>query len=641
MVQQVPDDIFKGARGWINSRPLRPRDLRGKVILLDFWTYCCINCHHVLPDLARLEQKYRNQLVVIGIHSPKFDAERSTENIRQKVDEYRIKHPVVNDADRIIWNRFDVSAWPTLVLIAPNGQIIGRVSGEGHYEVLDRAIGQLVERARAAGTLDETPLVFPAESDKPRESGLYAPGKILADAKNDRLFIADTGHNRIVVTNRKGDLIATIGSGETGANDGDYAKASFNRPQGMCLFEGKLYVADTENHMIRAVDLESKTVATVAGTGTQAPPRSPGGPARQTPLNSPWDVLPLPGTRRLAIAMAGPHQIWTLDLDAGTVGPWAGNGVENIQDGSLSDAEFAQPSGLATDGKHLFVADSETSSVRSITLSGKAPYVDTIVGQGLFAFGDIDGQGPQVRLQHCLGLAYGDGKLYIADTYNNKIKVCDPKARTVRTLVGDGRAGQSDDPPRFYQPGGLSLAGEVLYVADTNNDAIRTIDLKTRRVATLPLAGVKPPEPPSRRPTFPNAEVAEVPATKVAPGKSLTLDVTLNLPAGFKLNPDAPIRYLLEAPSQPEALSEVVSPRGGRVDPPASTFQVSVPFAKEMSEGQDVQLKLSVSAFICKVGNEGYCTIKNYVWNVPISFVSGGASSIKLANATAGASLKK
>lgn len=487
--QQEAVPSFEGGVGWINSGPIELASLKGKIVLLDFWTFCCINCHHILPDLAKLEAKYKNELVVIGVHSAKFEAERETENIRRKVSEYRIKHPVVNDANMEIWRRFGVNSWPTLVLIDPAGNYLGSVSGEGHYALLDRVIGQLAEQFKAKGQLNLKPLEFPAESDQPHDGPLLFPGKVLADKAGNRLFISDTGHNRIVQTDLNGANPVVIGHGGEGLVDGDYQTARFNRQQGMFLEGETLYVADTENHAIRAIDLKSRKVATIAGIGSQSP-RSPlerySGEARNSALSSPWDLVQIPGSRDLYIAMAGPHQIWKLDLKAGKIGVWAGSGIENILDGNLAIARFAQPSGLATDGENLFVADSEVSGVRQITgIKTDKPVVRTIAGEGLFDFGDRDGNGSEVRLQHCLGLTYGQNQLFIADTYNNKIKVCDPKTRAVTTFAGAIQSGESDSPARFYQPGGLSIAGDSLYVADTNNHKIRVIDLKTKAVKTL------------------------------------------------------------------------------------------------------------------------------------------------------------
>ena len=499
---------LEGGVGWINSGPISLADLRGKIVFLDFWTYCCINCHHILPTLAKLEAKYKNELVVIGVHSAKFDAERDTENIRRKVAEYRIKHPVVNDANMIIWNRFGVRSWPTLVAIDPDGEYLGSASGEVPFEELDRIVGELVIRYK--DRLNRKPLEFPMEPPPGDPGPLLFPGKVLADPSGNRLFISDTGHNRIVQTDLDGGHPVVIGDGQEGLADGDFATARFNRPQGMCLVGETLYVADTENHAIRGVDLKARRVSTVSGTGSQSL-RSPlvrySGPARSSALSSPWDLIQLPGSPSIYIAMAGPHQIWKYDPTDETIGVWAGSGHENIQDGDLVTARFAQPSGLATDGDNLFVADSEVSGVRIIRdVKSGEPMVGRIVGEGLFDFGDQDGVGPEVRLQHCLGLAYASGKLYIADTYNNKIKVCDPTTKEVKTLAGTGAAGDSDDPPSFYQPGGLSVAGNRLYVADTNNHKIRVIDLETGKVSTLKTPGLAAPgsdavpEPPASGP---------------------------------------------------------------------------------------------------------------------------------------------
>jgi thiol-disulfide isomerase/thioredoxin len=486
---------FEGAVEWINSGPISFSQLRGKIVLLDFWTYCCINCHHVLPTLAKLEAKYKNELVIIGVHSGKFSAERNSENIRRKIAEYRIRHPVVNDANLVIWERFEVTSWPTLVLIGPDGTLLDKASGEVSFETLDRAIGQLI--ARYKNQLNSKPLELLDSQEAAAKTPLLFPGKVLADIKGERLFVSDTGHNRIVRTDLRGASAVIIGSGDEGLIDGGYEHARFNRPQGMCLVGDILYIADTENHAIRAVDLKAHQVSTVAGIGSQAhrkPIDNAMGPARTTAISSPWDIAQLPGSSSLFIAMAGPHQIWKLDLKAGRIGVWAGSGIENIRDGDLHAACFAQPSGLATDGESLFVADSEVSGIRQISRIGTPkPHVGRIVGEGLFEFGDVDGAGPRVRLQHCLGVTFYEGKLYIADTYNNKIKVCALKSREVKTFAGDGKPGSDDDPARFYQPGGLSAAGSSLYVADTNNHKIRVIDLATHAVKTLALAGLSPP----------------------------------------------------------------------------------------------------------------------------------------------------
>jgi len=635
--QPLVADPLDGGGDWINAAaPIRLRDLRGKIVLLDFWTFCCINCHHVIADLTKLEEKYKGQLVVIGVHTPKFIAERDTGNVRQKVREYGVKHPVVNDSDQIIWNRLEIQSWPTLMLFDPDGRPVGSVSGEGNYAALDGAISKLIDQFRGKG-LNETPFKFFAESEKADTTPLLYPGKVLADAVGNRLFVSDTGHNRVVMTDLQGKKPTLIGSGSTGMTDGAYDKAEFHRPQGMALLGETLYVADTENHAVRAVDLKKKTVTTVAGTGAiahaVARTHTPG-LAHKTALNSPWDLTHTEGSHILYVAMAGPHQIWRFDTEAGQIGPWAGTGVENILDGPIATANFAQPSGITTDGAHLFVADSEVSAVREISLGAGKHLVRSIVGEGLFEFGDEDGQGPAVRLQHCLGVTYGDGKLFIADTYNNKIKVCDPKARTVKTFVGSGARGVKDSPAEFYQPGGLSLAGNTLFVADTNNHNVRMVDVTTKAVSTLDLGDLKPPAPRARKPAFPNATKVEAPKVEVGPGKELTLSVTLPIPPGYKLSEEegSSMPVVVETPGKTELIDASKLPETGtRIEPPAKRFTLKVPFAKPLSKGDTLDLKVSVLSLICSEGSK-LCMIKSYVWTVPVTVTRDGESTIELPN---------
>jgi sugar lactone lactonase YvrE len=489
----MPAPELDGGVAWLNTAaPVRIKDLRGKVVVLDFWTLCCINCMHTLPDLARLEKKYPNELVVIGVHSAKFDNEKSTESIRKAILRYQISHPVVNDAEMRIWDTYGATSWPSLYLIDPEGFLVAKGAGEGLYEPLDQAIATLIKEHRAKKTLKEKPLQFqPARAQELGDSPLYFPGKVLADAAGKRLFIADSTHHRIVITDWAGKKIAVAGAGEPGADDGPFAAAHFNDPQGMALDGETLYVADRKNHLIRALDLKGGKVRTVAGTGNQGQDRDGGGPARKVGLNSPWDLLLHDG--RLYIAMAGHHQIWTMDLAKGTVERFAGSGRENIRDGLPHFACFAQPSGLASDGKTLYVADSEVSAVRAVPLDGSGE-VRTLVGVDLFKFGDVDGEGDKVRLQHALGVAWHDGKLYVADTYNSKIKVLDPATRSCQTFLG-GEAEGWLATPVLFEPGGICYADGKLFVADTNAHRVRVVDLKTKTIATLKLQGVEAPKP--------------------------------------------------------------------------------------------------------------------------------------------------
>lgn len=478
---RAPD--FPPGFTWLNTdHPLTLKELRGRVVLLDFWTYCCINCQHILPDLAYLEQKYAEApFTVIGVHSAKFENEQEPANIRDAILRHGIQHPVVVDEDHAIWEAYGVRGWPTLVLLDPRGYVLGGVSGEGHRDLLDTTIAQVLDAYGAKGLLSSATLELPLERELRPITALSYPGKVLADAVGNRLFIADSGYNRLVITDLDGQPLEVIGTGTPGKDDGPFETATFHGPQGMALLGNFLYVADTENHLIRRLDLVARTVETVAGTGAQARGRERGGPALQTALNSPWDLCAV--GEQISIAMAGPHQIWRFDPVAAEVAVFAGSGREARIDGPAHEAAFAQPSGIATDGRQLFVADSEISSVRVVSL-GQQPAVCTLAGGDLFAFGDQDGVGDTVRLQHCLGITYAEGVLYLADTYNHKVKRIDPASGAVLTLLGDGTAGDaSGERPRFREPGGLSVAGARLYIADTNNHRIQVADLLAPGVA--------------------------------------------------------------------------------------------------------------------------------------------------------------
>jgi thiol-disulfide isomerase/thioredoxin len=505
---------------WVNTAgPLSLADFRGRFVLLDFWTFCCINCMHVLPELKKLEHEFPNELVVVGIHSAKFEGEQDTDNIREAAQRYEIEHPVVNDVGMKIWNTFGVRSWPTLVLIDPEGNVVWAANGERDFEEIKAVIEMGLPYYRAQGLLKPAPRPTLVGADQ--QTPLKFPGKILADEASRRLFISDSNHNRIVVAGLDGKLLAIIGSGTIGAADGAFEACSFHHPQGMALVGDMLYVADTENHLLRKADLKARQVATIAGTGKKGnglsafdEPETTTGKSdaearpslKNIALASPWALWHQGND--LYIAMAGRHQIWKMPLDESSIGPYAGNGREDIVDGPLlpnvpydaNYASFAQPSGLTSDGKRLFVADSEGSTVRSVPFDSNGK-VETLVGLTgtLFDFGDVDGAGRDVRLQHPLDVAWWDGKLYVADTYNNKIKVIDVDKRSCQTFTGSGKAGNADadsgGAATFNEPEGIAAAGGKLYVADTNSHAIRVIDLaEPHRVTTLKIEGLSAPD---------------------------------------------------------------------------------------------------------------------------------------------------
>lgn len=497
--------------GWLNTaRCLSLGELRGKLVLLDFWTYGCINCLHVLDDLRYLERKYAGRpFVVVGVHSPKFSHEQGAEPVRQAVARYGIEHPVLLDNERRTWDAYAVRAWPTLVLVDPRGYVLGRVAGEGNRDRLDAAIGHALDLLADTAPMESAPLPIRLEA----ESGAYAlaspllyPGKVLADAPSKRLVLADTGHHRLVVANLDGSEPTTIGSGKPGQRNGDASVAQFRSPQGLALdsVRGILYVADAGNHLLRSVDLRTLRVATLAGTGEERVHGPSTGPACDVPLNSPWDICLLGD--KLYIAMAGTHSIWVYSVGEKTVTRFAGNGAEGRADGPLAQASFAQPSGLTTDGSRLYVADSESSCIREVAAGTAAEHgtVRTIAGGDLFHFGLRDGTGDEARFQHPLGIVCAsDGArqrsvLYVADTYNGCIRVVDPSSGLVETLAvranTDGTGDAQTIAPALREPGGISCANGALYVADTNAHAIRRIDLTTGECRAVTFASLCAPE---------------------------------------------------------------------------------------------------------------------------------------------------
>ncbi len=442
---------------------------------------------HALAQLRELERAFPEEISIVSVHSPKFSAEQFTSSVREAVLRFGITHPVVNDRRMRVWQEYTVRAWPTLMFVDPEGRVIARHEGEINPEAGKELLAEMVKEFDAAHQLDHRPLSFTHETAA--EALLAFPGKVAVQAEANRIAASDSTHNRVLVMDLTGRVQHVIGSGEVGLVDDLFEQAQFNRPQGV-LFDGDmLYVADSENHSIRRVNLVTGQVETIAGTGEQAGMSDTPveGPAREAALSSPWD-LALAG-KELYIAMAGMHQVFVLHLDSNILEPFAGNGYEGLEDGPRLEAMFAQPMGLALneDKTVLYVADSETSAVRGIALTG-AQEVITFVGTGLFDFGDVDGVGDEVRLQHVQGLSFANDTLYLADTYNNRIKVLYPPKREVLSYAGTGLAGYKDDiisAAQFNEPSGLAFADGKLYVADTNNHAIRVIHLAPGIVETL------------------------------------------------------------------------------------------------------------------------------------------------------------
>ncbi|XP_077358390.1 NHL repeat-containing protein 2 isoform X2 [Festucalex cinctus] len=651
---KMPD--FENGLEWLNTEaPLSfRRELAGKVVLLDFFTYCCINCMHILPDLHHLEQKHSVQdgLVIVGVHSAKFPNEKVLDNVRSAVLRYDIRHPVVNDGEASLWHQLEVSCWPTLVLVGPRGNLLFSLVGEGHRDRLTLFADVSLRYYREKEMLRAHPVGVKLYRDSLPPSILSFPGKICMDHASDRLAIADTGHHRILVVSSTCWVLHVIGGPESGRRDGSLSEATFNSPQGVAMKGDVVYVADTENHLIRKIDLSEGRVSTLAGLGVQGTDKAGGAMGNQQPISSPWDVaLGSAGgveDNVLWVAMAGTHQIWALFLadgklpkgsqsKAGTCVRWAGSGnEENRNNAYPHKAAFAQPSGLAAAPEEpwrcLFVADSESSTVRTLALTDGA--VKLLVGgerdpMNLFAFGDVDGKGVDAKLQHPLGVAWSPQQklLYVADSYNHKIKVVDPKTKQCSTLAGTGEAGDAVGPDfvmsLFNEPGGICVGtgGKLLYVADTNNHQVKVLDLQSKTVSlfvissdSLDSAPAKA-KAPTKTPKMPRGAVrVDMPPVAVCAGQTVVMSLTLSLPEGAKLTDEAPSCWALSAEGDEWLLdAQVVT---GAIKDLSKPLHVAAKLP-EVLKNLRAGLTLGVWLYFCTAA-EAACTMRAAAFYQPL-----------------------
>ncbi|MFJ4034750.1 NHL domain-containing thioredoxin family protein [Streptomyces griseoluteus] len=587
---RAPELIGKG--GWLNTggKNLTLADLRGKCVVVDFWTFCCINCLHVLDELRELEERHRDTVVVVGVHSPKFVHEAEHQAVVDAVERYGVEHPVLDDPELATWKQYAVRAWPTLVVIDPEGYVVAQHAGEGHVHAIERLVAELEAEHEAKGTLrrGDGPYVAP----EPEPTVLRFPGKALL-LPSGNFLVSDTTRHQLVELAEDGEsVVRRIGTGARGFTDGSAGQASFNEPQGLALLDdGSVVVADTVNHALRRLDLASGAVTTLAGTGGQWMQGAPtSGPAREVALSSPWDVALFGG--RVWIAMAGVHQLWTYDPAAETVRVAAGTTNEGLVDGPGAEAWFAQPSGLAAAGDRLWLADSETSALRWVDLDGA---VHTAVGTGLFDFGHRDGEAGQALLQHPLGVtALPDGSVAVADTYNHALRRFDPATGEVTTLATDLR-----------EPSDAVLVGDDIVVVESARHRLTRLRLPEEAVRVEAVA-----------------HRTQRAATEVAPGR-LRLDVIFQAPAGQKLDTRyGPSTRLLVSATPPELLL-----KGEGAD---SDLSRELELDPAVTEGV---LHVSAMAASCDddPANEyPACHVHQQDWGVPVRLVAGAADRLPL-----------
>ncbi|MFF0385255.1 thioredoxin-like domain-containing protein [Streptomyces sp. NPDC004286] len=587
---RAPELVGKG--GWLNTgdQQYTLADLRGRIVILDFWTFCCINCLHVLDELRELEERHPDTVVVVGVHSPKFVHEAEHQAVVDAVERYGVEHPVLDDPELATWKQYAVRAWPTLVVIDPEGYVVAQHAGEGHVHAIERLVTELEAEHEAKGTLrrGDGPYVAP----EPEPTVLRFPGKALL-LPSGNFLVSDTTRHQLVELAEDGEsVVRRIGSGERGFADGSAERASFNEPQGLALLaDGSVVVADTVNHALRRLDLASGAVTTLAGTGKQWMQGAPtSGPAREVELSSPWDVAVFGG--QVWIAMAGVHQLWTYDPAAETVRVAAGTTNEGLVDGPGAEAWFAQPSGLAATEDRLWLADSETSALRWVDLDGA---VHTAVGTGLFDFGHRDGEAGQALLQHPLGVtALPDGSVAVADTYNHALRRYDPATGEVTTLATDLR-----------EPSDAVLVGDDIVVVESARHRLTRLRLPEEAVRVEAVA-----------------HRTQRAATEVAPGR-LRLDVIFQAPAGQKLDTRyGPSTRLLVSATPPELLL-----KGDGAD-----SDLSRELELDPAVGEGV-LHVSAMAASCDddPANEyPACHVHQQDWGVPVRLVEGAADRLPL-----------
>ncbi|XP_071090618.1 NHL repeat-containing protein 2-like [Haliotis cracherodii] len=648
----IPD--FKTGLDWLNVPEALSlaNQLAGKVLVLDFFTYCCINCMHVLPDLEYLESKFKvkDGVVIVGVHSAKFLNEKVTANILSAVLRYNIEHPVVNDCDALLWQQLEISCWPTFLLVGPKGQYIYAMVGEGHRDKLEEFVGIAVEHYKAKDEVKVADIPLSLEKHKQQGSPLSFPGKLCLTEGGD-LVVADTGNNRVLVLQAETGIVQhVVGGPDQGFQDGDFSRARFSSPQGVAAWGTQVYVADTDNHTIRLIDLETGTVRTIAGTGLQGTDKEGGRSGPQQPLSSPWDVVLGWGQGDLSpsvlyIAMAGTHQIWVYFLQdrkwykgsehkAGACIRFAGSGNEENRNNSYpAKAAFAQPSGLAASPpdklNSLYVADAESSSVRTVLLKDGA--VRALVGgerdpTNLFAFGDVDGVGVAAKLQHPLGVALvGDeGPLLVVDSYNHKLKSIDLKTKECTTVIG-----LSEEGRQLSEPGGLCVDARkgVVYVADTNHHAIKVYNMEKKTLTQLPVILDYFPEKSENNDTAdPAPDVDSVhTALKVRPGGHLDLTLTVDLAVEDHLNEEAPNSWKLQ--SQDNLGKLIISNNGaskGKLRPETTQrfTQLQIPTASEESH---CDLTFTFQLFVCAADNT--CRIVKRVTLLPLTMSQDAAET--------------
>ena len=644
---------LQGAGGWINTDgPLDLKALGGRVVVLDFWTFACVNCLHVIDELRPLEAKYPDDVVVIGVHSPKFAHEAEHAAVVAAVARLGIAHAVLDDPGLLTWAQYAVKAWPTLVVIDPEGYVVAQAAGEGQVSALDAIIAEVLGLHRARGTVEDgarpgrpvrsTRSTRPVGSvgSAPVEPGaLYFPAKaiVVPAARSgraaDTVLVADAGRHALTELGLDGQqVLSRIGTGKRGRSDGSSAQAEFAEPSGLTLLPAAVagevgydvLVADTANHLLRGVRLDDGSVRTVTDLATVELHTITG---RVPGVMSPWDVAWWPAAGTAVVAAAGVHLLLAFDPRTGAVTILAGTTVEGMRDGDALDAWLAQPSGLAADGDRMWFTDAETSSLRWLDTGGPGTrdQVHSAIGEGLFDFGHVDGPAAQARLQHPLGVAVlADGAIAIADTFNGAV-------RRFELSTGQVATGQvTTTVDGLAEPSGLLLVAGELVAVESAAHRLTPVNMTPVLVDPGPTTAT----PTIRTPTTGTSTADEPggamqvirPATDLRPGV-LVLSIGFT-PAPGRVVDDrsGPATRLDVSASPPELLLD----GAGDSTDLTRTLRLADPAAGGPSAGV---LHVSAQAASCDhdpaVANPA-CYLSRQDWGIPVRLRADGQGELEL-----------
>lgn len=580
---RAPELIGRG--GWVNTggRQLSLQELRGRVVLLDFWTSACVNCMHVMEELRELEERYDpDQLTIIGVHSPKFEHETDHDAVVAATERHGLDHAVLDDPDMATWRAYGIRAWPTLVVIDQEGYVKYVAAGERQLPALIKVIDHLLASQRHHAQDHESAR---GQASAGAALDIRYPSKV-AQMADGTFLLANTGnHNILQISTDHTKIIRAIGSGKRGAKDGALEEAQFSEPTAALVLRDDLaaklpydiIVADRGNHALRSVSMRTGEVRTLA-----------------TGVMSPWDIEYWPAIDRLVIAVAGRHYLAAMDLQSGNISVLAGSGREGIRDGRPDQAEFAQTSGLAAEPGptgSLWIIDAETSALRRAWTDGKNVRVETAIGSGLFDFGHKDGPARGALLQHPQGLSLDQrGNVLIADTFNGAVRLYVPATAQVSTIA-DG----------LKEPTDLLPVGTGALVVESAASRLVMVDLE------------KAHESAPRQAAVPVQDVRTEVASAVA------LKIVLDLPEPMHVDDSADAPSRLTITSTPPSL---IKAGGGASDDLTARLELD----ETVESGT-----LHVSAVVAACDDtQGVCTVISQDWNLHVTVKAGGAKEVKV-----------